>query len=114
MCIYLYNGQSLSFTRTHKKIWIKTLFLNRNDIYLVTVVTALLASAPGLSDVEADLVLLVAPQVRVRHEEQGVVVLTRTGSHKVQHELGFLLQCQPFDRQQLVRLGVTWSRKKNQ
>ena len=85
----------------------KFCFMSADRASLVTVVTALLASAPGLSDVEADLVLLVATQVRVGHEEQGVVVLARTGRHKVQHELGFLLQRQPLDRQQLVRLGVT-------
>lgn len=60
-----------------------------------------------VAHVDAELVLLIATQVRIAHEVQRVVVVARTGRHKVQLELGLLLQGEPLDRQERVGLRVT-------
>ena len=62
--------------------------------------------ALALLDVHRELVLLVASHVGVAHVEDEVVVLARRRGHKVQLDLGLLLQGQALDGQQRVGLGV--------
>lgn len=55
-----------------------------------------------VAHVDAERVLLVAAQIGIAHKVQRVVVMARAGRHKVQLELGLLLQGEPLDRQQRV------------
>ena len=75
-------------------------------VCLILLTARCFLSALRFPDLQVDLVFLIAAQIRVRHEKQGVGVTARPRGHEVQHELGLLLQGQPLDGQQLVGLGV--------
>ena len=59
-----------------------------------------------VAHVDAERVLLVAAQIGIAHKVQRVVVMARAGRHKVQLELGLLLQGEPLDRQQRVGFRI--------
>ena len=73
---------------------------------LVVVLVAAVALAAALADLGLELVLLVAAEVRVGHEVEGVGVGAGLGRHKVQLELGLLLQGEALDGEQRVGLGL--------
>ena len=75
-------------------------------VCLVVVLLAAVALAAALADLGLELVLLVAAEVRVRHEVERVGVAARLGRHEVQLELGLLLQGEPLDGEQRVGLGL--------
>lgn len=75
---------------------------------LNTLITVAFAVTLALLHVDAEFILLVTAHVGVTHEKDGVVVVTGGGGHKVQFNLGLLLQGQSPDGQQRVGLVVSY------
>ena len=77
-------------------------------VCLVVVLLAAVALAAALADLGLELVLLVAAEVRVRHEVERVGVAAGLGGHKVQLELSLLLEGEPLDGEERVGLGLAY------
>eukprot|EP01137_Pigoraptor_chileana_P032321 Opistho-2@21522 len=60
-----------------------------------------------LDNLQIGLILLVAPEIRVAHEVQSVLVVAGIGGFKVKLHLGALLERHPLDRHELVGGGIT-------
>lgn len=82
--------------------------LHTSDKMVNNLITVAFAVTLALLYIDAEFILLVTAHVGVAHEKDGVVVVTRGGGHKVQFDLGLLLQGQSPDGQQRVGLVVPY------